>query len=84
MLNKPLQRLTSGEPGISGAVTLAAIGTGIYSNFEEASTALSQYRAPNIPDPEQVKIYASIFEIYKDAIKANANIGKRLTHLGEG
>ena len=84
VLNKPLQRLTSGEPGISGAVTLAAIGTGMYSNFEEASTALSQYRAPNIPDPEQVKIYASVFEIYKDAIKANANIGKRLTHLGEG
>ena len=84
VLNKPLQRLTSGEPGISGAVTLAAIGTGIYSNFEEASTALSQYSAPNIPDPKQVEIYASVFEIYKDAIKANANIGKRLTHLGEG
>lgn len=84
VLNKTLQRLTSGEPGISGAVTLAAIGTGIYSNFEEASTALSQYSAPNIPDPKQVEIYASVFEIYKDAIKANANIGKRLTHLGEG
>ena len=84
VLNKPLQRLTSGEPGISGAVTLAAIGTGLYSNFEEASTALSQYSAPNIPDPKQVEIYASVFEIYKDAIKANANIGKRLTHLGEG
>ena len=84
VLNKPLQRLTSGEPGISGAVTLAAIGTGIYSNFEEASTALSQYSAPNIPDPKQVEIYASVFEIYNDAIKANANIGKRLTHLGEG
>ena len=84
VLNKPLQRLASGEPGISGAVTLAAIGTGIYSNFEEASTALSQYSAPNIPDPKQVEIYASVFEIYKDAIKANANIGKRLTHLGEG
>jgi xylulokinase len=84
VLNTPLQTLTTGEPGISGAVTLAAIGTGIYSSFEVASSALTKYGSPYNPDPKQVDTYASAFEIYKDAIKENANIGKRLTHLGEG
>ena len=84
VLNTPLQTLTSGEPGISGAVTLAAIGTGIYSSFEAASSALTQYSAPHTPDPEKADFYASAFEIYKEAITENANIGKRLTQLSEG
>ncbi|MDG1934955.1 MAG: FGGY family carbohydrate kinase [Paracoccaceae bacterium] len=84
VLNTPLQTLTSGEPGISGAVTLAAIGTGIYSSFEAASSDLTQYSAPHTPDPEKADFYASAFEIYKEAITENANIGKRLTQLSEG
>jgi xylulokinase len=84
VLNTPLQTLTSGEPGISGAVTLAAIGTGIYSSFETASAALAQYSAPYNPDAKEADTYSSVFEIYKDAIKTNANLGKRLTQLSEG
>ena len=83
VLNTPLQILTAGEPGILGAVTLAAIGTGIYSSFETASAALAQYSAPYNPDPKEADTYSSVFEIYKDAINTNADLGKRLTQLSE-
>ena len=83
VLNTPLQTLTAGEPGILGAVTLAAIGTGIYSSFDEASTALTQYSTLCMPDPKKADLYASVFQIYKEAIKENASIGKRLTQLSK-
>ena len=66
-----------------GAITLAAIGTGIYSNFNTASTALAQYSTTYHPDAKQAEAYLSLFEIYKDAIDTNANLGKRLTQLGD-
>jgi len=83
VLNTPLHILNATEPGVSGAVTLAAIGSGVYSSFEEASDALTQYRAPLIPDSRQADLYEHAFDIYKDAIQANALIGKQLTQLND-
>ena len=83
VLNTPLQTLAFGEPGILGAVTLAAIGTGIYSNFDAASTGLAQYGSPYLPDAQEADNYSSVFEIYKDAITANAHLGKLLTQAAE-
>ena len=83
VFNTPLHILNATEPGVSGAVTLAAIGSGVYSSFEEASDALTQYRAPLIPDSRQADLYEHAFDIYKDAIQANALIGKQLTQLND-
>ena len=81
VLNKSLQTLISGEPGILGAVTLAALGTGLYSNFETATSALVRHNVPCHPDPKETDVYFHLFEIYKDAICKNAEIGAQLTKL---
>lgn len=83
VLNTPLHILNATEPGILGAVTLAAIGSGMYSSFEQASNALTQYRAPLTPDPRQADLYGYAFDIYKDAVQANALIGRRLTKIND-
>ena len=56
---------------------------GVYSSFEEASYALTQYRAPLIPGSIQADLYEHAFDIYKGAIQANALIGKQLTQLND-
>ena len=83
MLNKPLPILNATEPGVSGAVTSPAIGSGVYSRFEEASDGLTQYMAPLIPDSRHADLYEHAFDIYKGAIQANALIGKQLTQLND-
>ena len=81
VLNVPLRILSTAEPGISGAVTLAAIGSGVYSDFSEASHAIAKFNSPLQPNPKQAELYSCAFDVYKDAIQANSLIGKRLTNL---
>ncbi|MEE2774770.1 MAG: FGGY family carbohydrate kinase [Pseudomonadota bacterium] len=81
VLNKSLRTLTSGEPGVLGAITLAAIGIGLYSDFEEANIALAKYSNPYFPDSKEADTYSVLFEMYKDAIDLNAELGMRLTKM---
>lgn len=81
VLNVPLHILSTAEPGISGAVTLAAIGSGVYADFSEASHAIAKFSSPLKPTPKQAELYNCAFDIYRDAIQANSLIGKRLTNL---
>ena len=83
ILNTNIRTLISGEPGVLGAVILAAIGTGIHSDFETAHTALAKYSDDYYPDAKEADVYSSIFEIYKDAINVNADLSKRLIELNE-
>jgi xylulokinase len=83
ILGKPLQVLTDGEPGILGAVTLAAIGVGAFTDVTEASIAFAKFDAPYQPNMKMVGTYTSVFEIYKDAITTTADLGKRLTQSAE-
>ena len=81
VLNVPLRIMSAAEPGISGAVTLAAIGSGVYSDFSEASHAIAKFSSPLQPTPKQAELYNCAFDVYRDAIQANSLIGKRLTNL---
>ena len=81
VFNVPLYILNAAEPGIAGAVTLAAIGSCVYSDFSEASNSVAKFSAPLKPNPKQAELYDRAFEIYKDAIQANYMIGKQLTKL---
>lgn len=79
VLGKPLQTLATGEPGILGAASLAAIGVGHYSDIEQAWQALAGYDALYTPVQKQRATYDTVFDLYKDAITANAELGKRYT-----
>jgi xylulokinase len=80
VLGTPLRTLAAGEPGVTGAVTLAAMGAGLFDDLAKASTALANYSAVVHPNRDAAATYDLVFEIYKEAIAANETIGKRLSH----
>ena len=81
VLGLPLKIINSTEPGVMGAVTIAAKGVGIFQNLEKASKQLVQFDEQCDPDPRHTEQLLKIFEIYSDAISQTAEIGRRLNSL---
>ena len=81
VLGLPLKIINSTEPGVMGAVTIAAKGVGIFPNLEKASKQLVQFDEQCNPDPKHTEQLLKIFEIYSDAISQTAAIGRRLNSL---
>ena len=81
VLGLPLKIIKSTEPGVMGAVTIAAKGVGIFPNLEKASKQLVQFDEQCDPDPRHTEQLLKIFEIYSDAISQTAEIGRRLNSL---
>ncbi|MEM7488006.1 MAG: FGGY family carbohydrate kinase [Pseudomonadota bacterium] len=82
VLGVPLRPLAAGEPGVLGAATIAAVGTGRFAAFEEAQGALARYGPTVHPRPEARARCDALFEIYVEAVAANAGLGRRLTDVG--
>jgi xylulokinase len=55
---------TEQGPGY-GACLLAMVGTGVYSNIDEACRAIVQVESTISPNPNQVKLYEKKYVIYK-------------------
>ena len=81
VLGLPLKIINSTEPGVMGAVTIAAKGVGIFLNLEKASKQLVHFDEQCDPDPRHTEQLLKIFEIYSDAISQTAEIGRRLNSL---
>ena len=81
VLGLPLKIIKSAEPGVMGAVTIAAKGVGIFTDLEEANSQLVQFDEQCDPDPKHVGQLLKIFEIYSDAISQTAEISRRLNFL---
>ena len=81
VLGLPLKIINSTEPGVMGAVTIAAKGVGIFPNLEKASKQLVQFDEQCDPDPRHTEQLLKIFEIYSDAISQTAEIGRRLNSI---
>lgn len=79
VLGVELKVLAAKEPGVLGAATMAAIGAGHYKNFEEAYDALAVYDRSFAPDPIMHNQYNALYDLYREAISTNADLGKRLT-----
>ena len=82
VLGKRLERLAVGEPGIVGAVCIAARAAGGYASLTEAHAAFARIDRVWEPDPAATARYDELFGIYLDAIAANADLGRRLTAIG--
>lgn len=78
ILGVELRVLTAKEPGILGAATMAAIGIGQFSNFDEAYSALAKFDETYLPNRALRAQYDDLFGLYQEAIKLNASLGKRL------
>ncbi|MEM8850192.1 MAG: FGGY family carbohydrate kinase [Pseudomonadota bacterium] len=81
VLGVPLRPLEAGEPGMLGAAMIAATGIGEYDSLNEAQAALARYKRDIEPSTAAHARYSELFEIYRDAIGANADLGRRLSDL---
>lgn len=80
VMGLPLRVLAAGEPGVIGAAILAAIGTGRHGGPKEAAEALVRYGPTYVPESTH---YDQVFAVYKDAIAANEDIGRRLDRVAQ-
>lgn len=82
VLGVPLHRLAFNEPGILGAVALAALGQGLYPDLDSASRALVRRDRRYDPDPARRALYDDLFALYQDTITATAPLSARLLAIG--
>jgi xylulokinase len=84
VLGRDLRRLASGEPGVLGAATLAAIGSGAFAGFGEAFGALARFDRTFTPDPQRHARYSDLFELYKSAVTGIAGINSAVAEQSAG
>lgn len=65
VFQKPLFTTTTREEAATGACILAMVGTGHFSNFEEAMDTIVRYHTPTLPESEWSEKYQSLFEKFK-------------------
>lgn len=82
VLGVDLHTLQIKEPGVLGAATIAAIGSGTHSNFADAYGSLAKCDRIFTPNAEAHQKCTEIFVVYKEAITANTILNKRLSEIG--
>jgi xylulokinase len=69
------------EASLFGAAMLAATGIGVYSNLDDACTALCRDVAYYEPDGKTVRIYDRQYAIYKDIYTSLLPLNRRIAGL---
>lgn len=82
VLGVELHTLEVKEPGVLGAATIAAIGSGNYSDFTDAYGSLAKRDRIYSPDTAAHQRYSELFALYRDSITANAALNVRLAEIG--
>ncbi|MCT3558225.1 carbohydrate kinase [Lentilactobacillus buchneri] len=67
-LGIPIETVEGSELGGLGGAMASAVGTGLYSNVDEAVKRMSKLKSHVKPDEEQYKIYTQKYEIYLDLL----------------
>ncbi len=78
VLGVPMQRLAFNEPGLVGAVCLAAYGAGDFSSLEDAHGAYAKYDRIWEPNRAMGAYFEDRFATYKQAIELAARITDRM------
>ncbi len=81
ILGRSLRRLTVTDPGIVGAVGLAACGIGLFRDLASACHQFARYDVTYEPDPRRHVRYTRLFALYQEAIEANASLNARFAAL---
>ncbi|MEP0520231.1 MAG: FGGY family carbohydrate kinase [Hyphomicrobiales bacterium] len=82
ILGRKLQRLAVKDPGILGAVGIAACAVGLYSNLDDAFAQISAFDAYYEPDKSLEDRYDALFEIYVKAIDVNEGLNEEFLSVG--
>ncbi|NLO96142.1 MAG: xylulokinase, partial [Firmicutes bacterium] len=65
-----LDEINIDEGPALGAAILAGVGTGIYGDVREASDSIIKVVRQVEPDEEWHKVYAELYQVYKDLYPA--------------
>ena len=77
VLNMPIKVAESDQAPALGAAIYAAVASGVYDNVIEASKVMgSDFEAEYFPKVDDVKVYASLMESYKELAQFVENITK--------
>ncbi len=66
VLNVPIKRMVGREFGARGAAWNAAWAAGMFTSWREARDAFCHEGSVYVPNPDNVKIYEDLYEIYKE------------------
>ncbi len=77
VLNMPIKVAESDQAPALGAAIYAAVASGVYDNVIEASKVMgSDFEAEYFPKADDVKVYASLMESYKELAEFVENMTK--------
>ena len=70
LYNCQVKTIASEEGPALGAAILASVGTGIYSNINEACGAIVRTELTQSPDPGNAKVYERYYQLYRQIYPA--------------
>ena len=66
----PMEVIHASEPGALGSCICAAVGIGLYADFDEAVRRMVRVKKTVMPDPAMKKVYESKYDKFNKALKA--------------
>ena len=81
IIGKPMKVPETTEASAMGAAMLAAVGSGVYKNLEDAVEHFCRIGSVYEPDLQIKKLYDRIFPLYRDLYDAVIDINSRLSAL---
>jgi len=66
----PMEVISASEPGALGSCICAAVGAGVYADFDEAVRRMVRVRKTVAPDPGMKEVYESKYQKFTRALKA--------------
>ena len=81
VLNRTLRRLAVKDPGVLGAVGLAAVACGAHVSLADALEDLVHFDKTYEPNRQRTAHYDHLFALFQETYAANASINKRLNAL---
>lgn len=83
VLGRTLRRLAIKDPGILGAAAIAAVGIGRHETLASACQQFAHVDATYHPNAAHHAALSDLFEIFRDATRANEKINEKYLALGK-
>ncbi|HEX2182587.1 MAG TPA: xylulokinase, partial [Rubrobacteraceae bacterium] len=80
----PIHRTTADEGPAHGAALLGGVAAGLYRDVDEACSTVRLRDEVTEPDPEQMKVYAELYDVYRSLYPATREAMHRLADLAAG
>ncbi|MEW6226827.1 MAG: FGGY family carbohydrate kinase [Bacillota bacterium] len=82
VLDMELIRMEASDAAF-GAAMLAGVGGGVFNDLEDAVARCVKVRDPIVPNRQRARVYAGLFDIYKQTVDALRELNHRLSTLAK-